>query len=97
MGQTVKVDLVPPIQWKRKDCIAYFDPSNMLIAIRKGRQSIVEQALLHEMMHAIFYVLSDDDYENENKVDSIAGLLHQAVETAKYPRQDRRSRKRNGA
>lgn len=95
MGHVVTVQVTPPIQWKRKDCIGFFDPAAMLIGIRGGRQSIVEQAFLHELMHAVFYCLGDDDYENEGKVDSIAGLLHQVATTARYPepRQPRRQRK----
>ena len=92
MGHEVRIELVPPIQWKHPDCIGLFDPTNMVIRVRKGRQSVVEQAVLHELFHAMFYVLSDDDYENEQKVDSLAGLAHQALTSAKYePRQPRRA------
>ena len=46
-------------------------------------------------MHAVFYALNSPLYDNEELVDQIGGLLHQAVKTAKFekPRQPRRSRK----
>lgn len=94
MGHEIRIELVPPIAWKHPDCIGLFDPQNMTIRVRKGRQSVVEQAVLHELFHAMFYVLSDDDYEDEHKVDSLAGLAHQALTSARFqPRQPRRSRK----
>jgi hypothetical protein len=94
MGHTVVIEQVPPIQWKRKDCVAFFDPGAMRIVIRRGRKSVVEQAYYHELMHAVFYCLGFDDlYGDEQKVDSIAGLLHQAATTQKHPRQARRTRK----
>jgi hypothetical protein len=95
MGHTITVELVPPIKWKHPDCIGLFNPQSMSIQVRKGRTSVVEQAVLHEAVHAMFYVLSDDDYEDEQKVDGLAGLMHQALTSIKFgePRHPRRSRK----
>jgi hypothetical protein len=93
MGHTVTVDLIPPIKWKRKDACGWFDPNKLHIEVLKRPGTITEQTFLHELMHAVFYALNHPLYQNEELVDQIGGLLHQAIKTAKYPRQPRRSRK----
>jgi hypothetical protein len=94
MGHTVKVDLVPPIRWKRKECVGIFIPGEMLIQVRKGTKSVTEQTFLHELVHAVLFCMNNSLYENEEFVDTFAGLAHQALTSAKYdPRQPRRSRK----
>lgn len=95
MGHTIPVDLIPPIRWKRKDAVGWFDHQAMRIEILKKPGTMSEQTFFHELMHAVFYALNSPLYENEELVDQIGGLLHQAVKTAKYakPRQPRRSRK----
>lgn len=45
----------------------------------------IEQTFLHELIHWMFYVLGETDLRNNEKlVDSMAGLLHQALTTMEY-------------
>lgn len=93
MGHTIKVELIPPIKWRRKEAIGWFDPKTLSIEVLKRPGTATEQVFLHEVMHAVFYALNSELYENEELVDQIGGLLHQVIKTAKYePRQKRRSR-----
>lgn len=80
MGHTITVRRVPKTQWKHKDCVGFFDPSKMLIAVCTGTNaSTQEQIFWHEATHAMFYCLGNPDYENEQLVDQIGGLIHQIV------------------
>ncbi len=95
MGHTFTVNLIPPIQWKHKGAVGWFDQNTLTIDVLKRPGTISEQTFLHELMHAVFYVLNSPLYENEELVDQIGGLLHQTIKSAKYdkPRQSRRPRK----
>jgi hypothetical protein len=93
MGHTFTVELIPPIRWKRKGAVGWFDQNTLTLEVLKRPGTITEQTFLHEFMHAVFYVLNNPLYENEELVDQVGGLLHQAIKTAKYPRQPRRPRK----
>lgn len=95
MGHTIPVELIPPIRWKRKDAVGWFDIDTLRIELLKRPGTAYEQVFFHELMHAVFYALNSPLYDNEELVDQIGGLLHQAVKTAKFekPRQPRRSRK----
>ncbi len=49
----------------------------------------LEETFLHELMHHILYIASDDDldpplHKREGLVQRIAGLLYQALTTAEY-------------
>ena len=45
----------------------------------------IESTFFHELMHYIFYMLDEDEMrKNEQLVDNIARLLHQALTTACY-------------
>lgn len=93
MGHTINVELIPPIKWKYPKAVGWFDTQNLTIKVLKRPGTITEQTFLHELMHAVFYALNNPLYENEELVDQVGGLLHQAITTAKYPRQPRRTRK----
>src|SRR3990167_6632779 len=48
-------------------------------------QSQLESSFLHELMHYIFFMLHKDELRtDEELVDTIAKLLHQAMTTAEY-------------
>lgn len=48
-------------------------------------ESQVEKTFCHELVHWIFYMLHENDLDNnEALVDGIAKLLHQALITAEY-------------
>jgi hypothetical protein len=46
-------------------------------------KSRVESTFLHELLHAIFYELGENDLDkNERLIDSVSNLLYQALTTA---------------
>lgn len=92
MGHTLTIELFPPIRWKQKDCVGWFNPREMKIGLLKRPGTGTEQAFFHELTHACLYVLGDPHYDDEQWVDTWASLWHQAMTTQK-PRQPRRSRK----
>ena len=99
MGHTITVEMYPPIKWKFGDCLGWFNPKDMKIGILKRPGTVSEQTFIHELTHAILYCMNSDHYEDEEFVDTFAGLLHQAATSAKFakPRQLRRPRKGKSA
>lgn len=50
------------------------------------RQTDVEQTFFHELMHWIFHVLGRAEMaKDEELIEQVSGLLHQAFATAEYP------------
>ena len=48
-------------------------------------QDKVEHVFFHELLHAIFYKLGRNQLkDDEELVEQMAGLLHQAFKTAEY-------------
>lgn len=95
MGHTITVNLIPPIRWKHKGAVGMFNTETLTIDVLKRPGTITEQTFLHELMHAVLYALNSPLYENEELVDQVGGMLHQAITSAKYPkpRRPRRPRK----
>ena len=47
-------------------------------------KSYIEQTFCHELVHALFYSIAEDELaQNEKVVDALGGVLHQALETMK--------------
>lgn len=85
MGHTITVRRVPPSKWKAGDCVGYFDPARMLIAVCTGATaSTQEQTFWHEVTHAILYCLGSPSYGNEEFVDQVGGLIHQIVSSSEF-------------
>ena len=85
MGHTITVRRVPKARWKHKDCCGYFDPAKMIIAVCTGPSiSSQEQIFWHEATHAMLYCLGMPEYDNEQLVDQLGGLIHQIVTTAAH-------------
>ena len=85
MGHTIAVKRLPLSRWKHKDCVGYFDPQKMVIAI--GTATTVtaqEQTFWHEATHAMLYCLGSPDYANEALVDQLGGLIHQITSTSVF-------------
>lgn len=95
MGHTLTIECIPPAKWKHKDCVGWFNPRELKIGVLKRPGTGSEQAFFHELTHAVLYCMSHELYEDEAFVDTFAGLMHQAINSAKYPepRQPRRPRK----
>lgn len=87
LGHPFTVHVIPPIQWKLKDCVGLYQPAEHRIFIRAGKQSLREHTFFHELTHAILDAMGKHAlYEDEEFVDAFAGMLHQIMKTAKYPK-----------
>lgn len=96
LAHTVKVKRVPQTRWKHKDCVAWYADETHSITLREGaKDTDTGHAFCHELIHACLTAMGHKLNNDEAFVDNIAGLIHQALETAKYPdpRQPRRPRK----
>ena len=78
MGHTVTVRRISKTKWRHKDCVGYFDPQQMVIAVCTGSSKTTqEQCFWHEATHAMLYCLGSPHYSDEEFVDQLGGLLHQ--------------------
>ena len=93
MAHTIKVKAIPASAWKLPDCIGMYGADTQTIQVRDGAGTQPGHVLCHELTHAILSAMGHKLNNNEAFVDNFSGLLHQALSTAKYPRQPRRSRK----
>ena len=96
MGHTIKVKRIKPERWKHADCVAYYSEEHRIIAIRDtGKDTDTSHAYLHEVLHSCLSSMGHKLNHDESFVDNLAGLLHQAFDSAKYPepRKPLRSRK----
>jgi hypothetical protein len=85
MGHTVTVRRLPLSRWKHADCVGYFDPQKMVIAIcTASTVTAQEQCFWHEATHAMLYCLGSPDYANEALVDQLGGLIHQITSTSVF-------------
>ena len=93
-GHTVKVRIVSPAQWKRnsakykdvaeyKDAIGIFLPDKYEIHILSTTSGTHrQQTFAHELVHAMLMVGGHEDIsQNEDFVDRMGHLLHQALTT----------------
>jgi hypothetical protein len=64
----------------------------MRIDVMKRSPSGTEQAFLHELIHAVLYCMGNPMYDDEAFVDTMSGLIHQALTSAKHPRPARKPR-----
>lgn len=87
MGHRITVQRVAKAKWPAElaEAVGYFDPSRMTIGLCLGDSpSTQEQAFWHEAVHAMLYVLGSPDYGNEQFVDQMGGLIHQAVRSSEF-------------
>lgn len=74
---------------KRAGASAYglFLPNSQEVLILKaGKQcsaALARQTFMHELAHAIFWVMDHKDYNNEKRVDQLGHILKQFVDTAR--------------
>lgn len=82
-GHTYSVTIVPASHWKIEDAVAVYISTERRIEILKRRKELMEQAFMHELMHAVFDAMGEDKlFRNERVVDLTASLLHQAFTTS---------------
>jgi len=84
LGHTIRVKEIPETEWRHEDCVGLYEPHRQRILIRGGlTDSLRWHTVYHEMVHAILGAMGHELNNNENFVDMVAGLLHQALSTAK--------------
>ena len=83
-GHTIKVKIIPHARWPhKKDTIGVFDPSTYEIHINsRTRGTNRQQTFTHELVHALLIIGGHGDIsDNEDFVDRMGHLLHQAMTT----------------
>jgi len=83
-GNTIKVRVVPRSKWRHgKDCVGLWDATKNQIDILATLDPVArQQTFCHEMNHAMLDVAGHPDLsQDENFVDRMAYLLHQALTT----------------
>lgn len=84
MGHTIKVRVVPEKDWSDDESVGLWNPQNLTIQVRGGMaEQRMQQAFVHELVHAILSHFSHPLNTDEQFVDTFAGLLHQAWTTVK--------------
>jgi hypothetical protein len=82
MGHRVTVEIVSKKDWPYEDALAIWLPQEYKIFILRKRKALMVHSFLHELMHAILDTLNHKLSRDEVFVDTVAGLLQQALETA---------------
>lgn len=89
-GQKILVRFDPTLS-DRTDCVGESHYRRNEIVLQPHTEGIerlpskIEQTFLHELMHYIFYVLGEAELrKNEQLIDGIASLLHQAMTTENH-------------
>jgi hypothetical protein len=98
LGHTIQVFVTPREDWEfGDDCVGIWLPHCHQIHIQGGvDDSLKMHTFFHEMCHAVLDMMNHKLGRNEVFVDTLAGLLHQALTGAQYPKpvQKRASKKR---
>lgn len=86
MGYTISVEVVPRERWQHDDALGGYLPVEQRIYIcEQPSAEGMLQCFLHELTHAILSTLNYEELsKNEQLVDNVAGLLHQALTSASY-------------
>ena len=91
MGHTIKVKKIAPEDWKdaneSEPCLGIYEADKQTIRIKGVGGTLEGHIFYHELVHAIMTSLGHEfgkEIHNEQIVDSLAGLLHQAMTTAKF-------------
>lgn len=85
LGREYTVRVVPAKEWTEEGAVGTYQPAEALLLVkRQADTELMYWAFLHELVHAIFDALNENDlYQNEKLVDLFAGLLHQALKSAR--------------
>ena len=86
LGHRITVGIVPPEQWPYgEDCVGIWLPADHTIHIVGGQSdSVLMQTFMHELLHAALDLMNHKLSRNEVFVDTLAGLLAQALTGAEY-------------
>jgi hypothetical protein len=82
-GIQYTVEVIPPIRWKRSDCVGYLDQNRAVIHIKKGAADVNAQTFWHEIAHLTLTSANREDLsEDEGLVDLLASMIHQVIATS---------------
>jgi hypothetical protein len=93
MAHTITVKAIPGDKWRHKDCVGFYNYEKQRIELKDAGTTMPGHIFMHELLHAALSAMGHKLNNDEAFVDQLSGLLQQAFETAKYPRQTRRPRK----
>lgn len=80
MGHRITVRIIEEADWPDDDIVGVYSPSTSEILLLRRASAIMEQTFLHELLHAIFKLLGRHKADaDEVFIDTVAGLLHQAL------------------
>jgi hypothetical protein len=81
LGKRYEVVMVPVEEWSEEELVGLCSPQKLEVSIKCGlKPQLQEHIYLHEMMHAIFDAMGEEKlYTDEAFIDTLAGLLHQAL------------------
>jgi hypothetical protein len=83
LGLTYTVEVVKRADWDDFETVGLFTPRNRHIRLLEADQPGLEHAFYHELCHAILNAMGKEElYTDEAFVDLLAGLIHQALQTA---------------
>lgn len=82
-GHAVAVRIVPLSRWRHsKDDVGIYDPNRHRIDLRGDQgETELQQTFCHELGHCILSEMNHPLNDDENFVDNLGSLLHQALTT----------------
>lgn len=91
LGHTIGVHVINAGDWDAlsekypdiEDCVGYWSPKDNVILVKRQKRSMMHHTFVHELLHAALDQMNHRLSRNEVFVDNLAGLLSQALETAK--------------
>jgi hypothetical protein len=86
MGCTVEVQIRSAEEWGYEDgVVGIYDPMRHKIQLLQADLQMMEHAYFHELVHCVLHTLGREKLSSDEQlVDTVAGLLHQAMKTAVY-------------
>lgn len=94
MGHKIVVRIVSKRDWEdladkyeevlgedMQDAHGFWVPHDNLIVLRRRQRSFMLHTFFHELMHAVLYYANSALTHDEQFVDSVGGLLAQAIST----------------
>jgi hypothetical protein len=91
LGHTITVRIVPNRDWEElaeryedmEDAVGLWCADDNLIVLLRQKRSALLHAFFHELMHAVLHYMSSPLTNDEVFVDTVGGLLAQAIESQK--------------
>lgn len=84
-GQTYQVKWSDDLP--HSNCYGRYIPgeNTLELTTKPYPKTLIEQTFIHELLHCILDVLSEDKlYTNEKLIDTVASCLHQVLESGVY-------------